>query len=191
MICAGVKARLGEVPRPDHRRWATRTLKAGMRAIFDASGVDYDFAGFIPHDSLPDYYAQAKLLLLPTSGDCWGVVLNEAMLAGSPVITTDMTRGRGRARSARARTAVSCLWISIPGSRRSSASSRMRRSGSELSGERPEPGPGVRLRSGRGGDSAGLSHIWTAIGRRRPDVSVLPCGRPPRPAAAVAHRSIS
>jgi len=70
-------------------------LKAGMRAVFDRSGVTYEFAGFIEHDRLPDYYAQAKLLLLPTSGDCWGVVINEAMVAGTPVITTKMTAAAG------------------------------------------------------------------------------------------------
>jgi glycosyltransferase involved in cell wall biosynthesis len=93
-ICAGVKARLGRC-RVLIIGDGDEDLKTGMRAIFDAGGVDYDFAGFIPHDSLPDYYAQAKLLLLPTSGDCWGVVINEAMLAGSPVITTDMTAAAG------------------------------------------------------------------------------------------------
>lgn len=93
-VCAGVKARLGRC-RVLIIGDGDEGLKAGMRAIFDASGVEYSFAGFIPHDSLPDFYAQAKLLLLPTSGDCWGVVINEAMLAGSPVITTDMTAAAG------------------------------------------------------------------------------------------------
>ena len=93
-ICAGVKARLGRC-RVLIIGEGDKALKSAMRAVFDAHGVDYDFAGFIPHDNLPDYYARAKLLLLPTSGDCWGVVLNEAMLAGSPVITTDMTAAAG------------------------------------------------------------------------------------------------
>lgn len=93
-VCAGVKSRLGRC-RVLIIGDGDESLKAAMRAVFDANGVDYDFAGFIPHDKLPDYYAQAKLLLLPTSGDCWGVVINEAMLAGSPVITTDMTAAAG------------------------------------------------------------------------------------------------
>ena len=93
-VCAGVKARLGRC-RVLIIGEGDEALKAAMRAIFDANGVNYDFAGFIPHDKLPDYYAQAKLLLLPTSGDCWGVVINEAMLAGSPVVTTDMTAAAG------------------------------------------------------------------------------------------------
>ena len=66
-----------------------------MRAIFDRHGVSFEFAGFIPHAELPDYYARARLLLLPTSGDCWGVVINEAMIAGTPVITTEWTAAAG------------------------------------------------------------------------------------------------
>lgn len=93
-VCAAVKSRLGRC-RVLIIGDGDESLKAAMRAVFDANGVDYDFAGFIPHDMLPDYYAQAKLLLLPTSGDCWGVVINEAMLAGSPVVTTDMTAAAG------------------------------------------------------------------------------------------------
>src|SRR5208283_3832370 len=45
--------------------------------------------------ALPDYYAQSRLLLLPTSGDCWGVVINEAMVSGTPLITTEWTAAAG------------------------------------------------------------------------------------------------
>ena len=93
-VCAGVKARLGRC-RVLIIGDGDEVLKAGMRSIFEEYGVEYEFAGFIPHRRLPDYYAQSKLLLLPTSGDCWGVVINEAMLAGTPVITTDMTAAAG------------------------------------------------------------------------------------------------
>ncbi len=93
-VCAGVKARLGRC-RVLIIGEGDEDLKSAMRAIFEKNGVEYEFAGFIPHRSLPDYYAQSKLLLLPTSGDCWGVVINEAMLAGTPVVTTDMTAAAG------------------------------------------------------------------------------------------------
>jgi len=93
-VCAAVKRRLGHcnvliIGEGEER------LKAQMRAVFDRDSVSYQFAGFIRHDDLPDYYARARLLLLPTSGDCWGVVLNEAMLAGTPVITTEWTAAAG------------------------------------------------------------------------------------------------
>ncbi len=93
-VCAGVKARLGGC-RVLIIGEGDETLKEAMRTIFENHGVEYVFAGFIPHHMLPNYYAQSKLLLLPTSGDCWGVVINEAMLAGTPVITTDMTAAAG------------------------------------------------------------------------------------------------
>jgi len=70
-------------------------LKREMREIMEAGGVESEFPGFIRHSELPDYYANARLLLLPTSGDCWGVVINEAMLAGTPVVTTAMTAAAG------------------------------------------------------------------------------------------------
>lgn len=70
-------------------------LKTAMFQIFEKYGIEYDFPGFIKHDELPEYYSQSKILLLPTSGDCWGVVLNEAMISGLPVITTNMTAAAG------------------------------------------------------------------------------------------------
>jgi glycosyltransferase involved in cell wall biosynthesis len=70
-------------------------LKADMFCTFEEHAIDYDFQGFVKHVKLPEYYAQAKILLLPTSGDCWGVVINEAMVSGVPVITTDMTAAAG------------------------------------------------------------------------------------------------
>jgi glycosyltransferase involved in cell wall biosynthesis len=70
-------------------------LKNEMIDIFQKNKVDYDFPGFITHNELPEFYSMAKILLLPTSGDCWGVVINEAMISGLPVITTDMTAAAG------------------------------------------------------------------------------------------------
>ncbi|MGA7138858.1 MAG: glycosyltransferase family 4 protein [Terriglobales bacterium] len=93
-VCAGIKARLGEC-RVLVIGEGDALLKAQMREVFQQHGVSAEFAGFIPHSALPDYYAQSRLLLLPTSGDCWGVVINEAMVAGTPVITTEWTAAAG------------------------------------------------------------------------------------------------
>ena len=93
-VCAAVKARLGRCRALIIGDGLDR-LKTSMREILERHGVEHQFAGFIPHAKLPDYYAQAKVLLLPTSGDCWGVVLNEAMLAGTPVVTTELTAAAG------------------------------------------------------------------------------------------------
>ena len=93
-VCAGIKAKLGKC-RVLVIGGGDADLTARMKQIFEQKGVSAEFAGFIPHAELPDYYAQSRLLLLPTSGDCWGVVLNEAMLAGTPVITTEWTAAAG------------------------------------------------------------------------------------------------
>lgn len=93
-VCAGVKVRSGRC-RVLIIGEGREDLKAAMRTIFDKHGVEYEFTGFIQHAALPDYYAKARLLLLPTLGDCWGVVINEAMAAGTPVITTEMTAAAG------------------------------------------------------------------------------------------------
>jgi 1,2-diacylglycerol 3-alpha-glucosyltransferase len=44
------------------------------------------FAGFIHREQLAAYYALAEMLILPTYTDTWGLVVNEAMACGLPVI---------------------------------------------------------------------------------------------------------
>ncbi len=72
-----------------------RGLKEGMFEKFKQAGIHCKYAGFVEHSKLPQFYSQAKILLLPTSRDCWGVVINEAMISGLPVITTDRTAAAG------------------------------------------------------------------------------------------------
>lgn len=47
------------------------------------------FVGFRKKEALADYYRAADLLVLPTWSDVWGLVINEAMAQGLPVVTTD------------------------------------------------------------------------------------------------------
>ena len=47
------------------------------------------FVGFKRKQELADYYKAADVLVLPTKSDVWGLVINEAMAFGLPVITTD------------------------------------------------------------------------------------------------------
>ena len=47
------------------------------------------FVGFTKKDALAEYYMAADALVLPTKSDVWGLVINEAMSFGLPVITTD------------------------------------------------------------------------------------------------------
>ena len=47
------------------------------------------FVGFKKKEELKEYYQAADLLVLPTWSDVWGLVINEAMASGLPVVTTD------------------------------------------------------------------------------------------------------
>jgi glycosyltransferase involved in cell wall biosynthesis len=62
-------------------------LEASARTIFPGSIY---FPGFVQRDRLPAYYALAECLVLPTHSDPWGLVVNEAMACGLPVICTDV-----------------------------------------------------------------------------------------------------
>lgn len=50
---------------------------------------DVRFLGFKPHAELPLLYAVADAIVFPTLGDPHGLVVDEAMAAGKPVLTTD------------------------------------------------------------------------------------------------------
>lgn len=47
------------------------------------------FVGFKTKKELAEYYSNADIFVLPTREDIWGLVINEAMSFGLPVITTD------------------------------------------------------------------------------------------------------
>jgi glycosyltransferase involved in cell wall biosynthesis len=48
------------------------------------------FPGFLQRDQLPAFYALAEGLVFPTHSDPWGLVVNEAMACGLPVIATEV-----------------------------------------------------------------------------------------------------
>lgn len=47
------------------------------------------FEGFVQKEALPEYYTAADIFVLPTLSDPWGLVINEAMAFGLPVISTN------------------------------------------------------------------------------------------------------
>lgn len=63
-----------------------------LRELFLTSlkntGADLTYPGFINQRDLPNYYSKAKILLFTTINDPWGIVANEALASGTPVITT-------------------------------------------------------------------------------------------------------
>ena len=46
------------------------------------------FPGFAQYDALPAWYAMASALVLPSTVEQWGLVVNEAMAAGLPVLVS-------------------------------------------------------------------------------------------------------
>ena len=58
-----------------------------MRASLGLDNVH--FVGFQKKEALSRDYRAADLFVLPTREDIWGLVINEAMAYGLPVITTD------------------------------------------------------------------------------------------------------
>lgn len=84
-VCAELKNRrgfcralvIGNGPERDKTLDALRSYK-----------IDTTYLGFVQPESLSDFYPQAKLLLFTTRLDPWGVVANEAMASGTPVITS-------------------------------------------------------------------------------------------------------
>src|SRR5204862_6104287 len=52
-----------------------------------AAGANVRFLGHVERDSLPALYAAADVLVMPSRSDPWGMVLNEAALAGLPLVS--------------------------------------------------------------------------------------------------------
>ena len=74
-------------------------LQGAAQSIFPGC---VHFAGFVDRDELATYYSLAECLVLPTHSDTWGMVVNEAMACGLPVICTriagcaaDLVRSNG------------------------------------------------------------------------------------------------
>ena len=69
---------VGGEPTQEHLNWCRENCAENVH-----------FVGFTKKDALADYYKAADVLVLPTWSDVWGLVVNEAMSFGLPVITTD------------------------------------------------------------------------------------------------------
>lgn len=48
------------------------------------------FIDFLKKNEVDEYYMAGDLFVLPTKSDVWGLVINEAMAKGLPILTTDM-----------------------------------------------------------------------------------------------------
>jgi glycosyltransferase involved in cell wall biosynthesis len=63
--------------------------EAQLQSRCEAEGLrNVAFCGFQQRNQLPAYYAAADALVFPTLGDPWGLVVEEAMACGLPVIVS-------------------------------------------------------------------------------------------------------
>lgn len=64
-------------------------LRAQLHETAAALGVHAHFAGFQNQSSIGAHYACADVLVLPSAHETWGLVVNEAMACGCPVVVSD------------------------------------------------------------------------------------------------------
>ncbi|KKH68191.1 glycosyltransferase family 4 protein [Methanosarcina mazei] len=65
-------------------------LKSNLIEIcFKESIDDVHFTGWVSEDQKISFYSIADIFVLPTMYDVWGLVINEAMACGLPIITTN------------------------------------------------------------------------------------------------------
>ncbi len=60
-----------------------------LRVISPAARARINYAGFQPPERLPEYFSRADVFILPSRYDGWGVVVNQALGAGLPIICSD------------------------------------------------------------------------------------------------------
>jgi len=65
-------------------------LEAELKNLTHSLGLDADviFGGFINQAELPQIYAASDIFVLPSENEPWGLVVNEVMCAGLPIITS-------------------------------------------------------------------------------------------------------
>jgi glycosyltransferase involved in cell wall biosynthesis len=64
-------------------------LEVEMVTVARASGVSIHPLGFCNQSRMPQVYAAADVLILPSAQETWGLVANEALACGRPIILSD------------------------------------------------------------------------------------------------------
>lgn len=82
LIASGADARLLLVGREAE-------LPKFMNLVSPATRLKVDYEGFHAPESLPPYFARSDVFVLPSRHDGWGVVVNQALATGIPIIASD------------------------------------------------------------------------------------------------------
>jgi glycosyltransferase involved in cell wall biosynthesis len=64
------------------------TLRDVLANRLAAAGVKAKFDGYLQQEAIINAYQSAKVLVFPTKADTWGLVANEALLCGTPVLAS-------------------------------------------------------------------------------------------------------
>jgi glycosyltransferase involved in cell wall biosynthesis len=64
-------------------------LEGELRELAERESLSACFPGFKNQSELPDCYAAADVLVLPSDSETWGLVVNEAMACGLPALVSD------------------------------------------------------------------------------------------------------
>lgn len=67
----------------------TGPLENACRAEAERLGIAAAFAGFLQPRDMAEAYAAADVLALPSEGETWGLVVNEALASGVPCVVSD------------------------------------------------------------------------------------------------------
>lgn len=68
-------------------------LSNDIMPIFEKYKNNFNYMGRVPQNELYKYYSQANVFVLPSIEDGFGMVINQAMACGLPVIATENTGG--------------------------------------------------------------------------------------------------
>lgn len=84
-VCIRIKASIADL---NVQIIGSGELESVLLEKLKKADITVTYEGYANQQDLPDIYADARLFLFPTLFDAWGVVANEALAAGTPVITT-------------------------------------------------------------------------------------------------------
>jgi glycosyltransferase involved in cell wall biosynthesis len=79
-------ARTNPERRVEFRLLGEGPLRSTLQQMNVPPNVSLQLLGSALYDTLPSVYAQADILVLPTLADEWGLVVNEALAAGVPIL---------------------------------------------------------------------------------------------------------
>ena len=83
-----IEAMAGAGARPRVRVAGAGPKQEALRRRLGGLGLDIQFDGGVQPSHMPEVLGSAKLLLFPSRQDAWGLIANEAVMCGTPVLSS-------------------------------------------------------------------------------------------------------